>query len=195
MQYSVEFSMNYLTTITKQILLANKDGVSKVKLAKMIYFVHKGLVQKKLAKSEDLKFIRMPLGPVPVGFQELSKDSEIRISEENNALEFNKQLYTLDQADKSLLKNNYEVVESLVDGLKSLSTSTLVGHSHNEPSWKKLRNGTEYFLGSEDISRPLPKRSDKAVSNLEDQKLQSKLVSGLTDDIVEESSKLEYPKD
>lgn len=195
MHYSVEFSMNYLTTITKQILLANKDGISKVKLAKMIYFVHKGLVQKNLARSDDLKFIRMPLGPVPVGFKKLSDDSEIRISEENNALEFNKELYSLAQVDKSLMKNNYDVIESLVDDLKSLSTSTLVGYSHSEPSWKKFRNGTEYFLGSADISRPLPKHSDKAVSNLEDQKLQAKLVSGLTDDIVEESSKLEYPKD
>jgi len=45
-----------LNKLAKMLLQrAGKDGMSKVKLAKMLYFVHKGLCQSNLSSTQDMK--------------------------------------------------------------------------------------------------------------------------------------------
>lgn len=69
----------YLFQLAQQILVSSEKGLSKVKFAKIIYFVQKGLVQANISQKESLGFIRMPLGPVPFGFQEMTDLPNIMI--------------------------------------------------------------------------------------------------------------------
>jgi len=185
----------YLLQLAKQILSV-KNSLSKVYFAKLIYFVHKGLVQKGLSKKEDLKFIRMPLGPVPVGFRGIKKDSGIQIKEEDTGLIYNKQIYCLStKNDKDIKDERYDTVKIIVNNLSQLSTSELVEHSHNEPSWKGHENSEEYYLENNDLKRSLPQKERHAINpELDDQKLQALLLSGMMDEIVEDSTSLEYPQ-
>ena len=188
---------NYLKSIAFEVLKNCQDGLTKVKFAKIIYFVHKGLVSNKLSSAEDLKFIRMPLGPVPVGFMGLSKDPCFDVSKMTNVgLVYNSEVYKLkDDSGCSSDAKFSGMVKKLCDQLNKLSTSELVEKSHNEPSWINNINGAEYFVSNEDLAVHLPTDSESpSPSESEDnQKLQEKLVEGMLDDIVSGSTSLEYP--
>lgn len=186
----------YLTSLAKYLLsFEPKEGISKVRLAKLIYFAHKGLVQQGLSKIDELKFIRMPLGPVPLDFKALSGESSFATRQVATTLSYNKQVFMLN--DDFVVENDfrYEYVKNLYKQLRTLSTSTLVAESHKEPSWQKYHNGDEYFMEKDDVLLPLPLTTGAKVSQeVENQLLQARLVEGMLDDIVEESTLLEYPK-
>lgn len=187
---------NYLKCLAIEILKNCKEGLTKVKFAKIIYFVHKGLVSDGLAKPDDLKFIRMPLGPVPVGFMGLSKDPSFMVTKVNNAgLVYNSEIYNLNQSASCSTDAKFSgAVETLCNQLDRLTTSELVEKSHHEPSWIKNVNGEEYFVSNDDLAIPLPTNT-KSLDTVEDnQKLQEKLVEGMLDDIVSGSTSLEYPE-
>ena len=185
----------YLTSLAKYLLfLEPKDGISKVRLAKFIYFAHKGLVQQGLAKTDDLKFIRMPLGPVPFDFKELINDPSISTHQVATTLSYNKQVFVLKGKLSMNDKRRYVCVQAVYHQLCTIPTSTLVAESHNEPSWARHRNGDEYCLEEDDVARPLPSTTGARVSvDVDNQLLQARLVEGMLDDIVEESTLLEYP--
>lgn len=186
---------NYLKNIAFEILKNCQDGLTKVKFAKIIYFVHKGLVSKKLSSVEDLKFIRMPLGPVPVGFMGLSQDPCFAVSKiSNSGPVYNSEIYKLKDGSECFTDSKFSgVVKTLCDQLNKLTTSELVEKSHDEPSWINNINGAEYFVSSQDLAMPMPTDS-KTMTLIEDnQKLQEKLVEGMLDDIVSGSTSLEYP--
>ncbi len=186
---------NYLNLRANQVLYFEPDGLSKVRFAKILYFLHKGLVQKKLATIAQMRFIRMPLGPVPVGFKHLAKNPDFTISEISQSLSYNTELYTLKNGHRSLQNNDLKIVKEIVEALRSLATSFLVAESHKEPSWLNHSNGTEYELTLDDINRPLPKSNRSPISSeIDNQYLQARLVEGMLDDIVEESTSLEYPQ-
>lgn len=186
---------SYLHLLAKQVLYFEPNGISKVRLAKILYFTHKGLVQKNLERVDEQYFIRMPLGPVPVGFSDLSTYYDILVKEEEiSSLSYNRQVYQLKDYDKPKSHKNLHAVEKIVKQLRPFETSMLVTYSHNEPSWKERQNGEEYILSSADLQLSLP--SGKVISitsELDDQRLQAKLVEGMIDDIVDESTSLEYP--
>lgn len=188
----------YLSLLTKHVLRATPQGLSKVKLAKILYFTHKGLVKKKLSRVEELAFIRMPLGPVPVGFKEVV-DGDISVSTiHEEQLSYDRQLYSLKHDDFISSFNDAvsQEIESLVKGLNRITTSELVATSHKDPSWINHSNGEEYYLEESDlnIALPLP-RTDRTIidKELDSQHLQAKLMEGMLTDIVEESTSLEYP--
>ena len=185
---------NYLTTLAKYLLLQEpKQGISKVRLAKFIYFAHKTLVQQKLADISDLGFIRMPLGPVPQGFNELTDDSSITMGQEATGLSYNKQVFRYD-GSANTNDSTYRIVRNVYAQLHNLPTSVLVEASHKEPSWQNHVNGEEYFIAKEDLRIPLPTFQDSQMTQERDnQLLQARLVEGMLDDIVEESTRLEYP--
>lgn len=187
--------MNYFNKLSKYILYICPDGLTKVRFAKMIYLVHKALVQKNKFNPDELKFIRMPLGPVPYGFKNLVEDNDIVISEAYTALSYNRQTYKLKEGLALDKDSFYEDVKEAINNLKSFLTSQLVEYTHGEPSWLNHSNGKEYFITKEDLKRQLPKKG-KHLQNVvkEDQLLQAYLVDGMIDDIVEESTTLEYPK-
>jgi len=185
----------YLRKLAMEVLRNCPDGLSKVKFAKIIYFVHKGLVNSKLSSANDLKFIRMPLGPVPVGFMSLSDDSAFNVSNvANTGLVYNSQIYKI--KDGQNVSNNDDfsaTVKKLFGQLNKLTTSDLVEKSHQEPSWIEHPNGIEYFVSEADLAMPLPKGTDVTLGGDDDQRLQEKLVEGMLNDIVSGSTSLEYP--
>lgn len=184
--------MEYIQELATRILQAAPNGLSKVKFAKIIYFTHKMLVAQAMRKSNELKFIRMPLGPVPVGFMALG-DKNMHITKRANALSFDMQLYRFNGSD-TYHDAMQTLIQTMVTQLDAFSTGELVEESHKEPSWIKYPNGYEYMLTKEDLSRPLPKRTSIASdTTLSDQHLQAKLMEGMLDDIVDESTLLEYP--
>jgi hypothetical protein len=192
-----------LLSLAKEILQNSPEGISKVKFAKTIYFIFKGLVQEKLFSVEDLSFIRMPLGPVPNGFMALKNDSGLKVMEKNNgSLAYNSQVYFVsDKVNKSKLDDNQkDKIKQLTSQIEEFKTYELVGFSHQEPSWVEFPNGTTYFLSKSDLEIKVPKKSlitklfKKEENVNENGRLQEQLVEGMLSDIVEESTTLEYPE-
>ncbi len=184
---------NYLKSIAEQVLLT-LPGVSKVRFAKTIYYVHKALVTKNLANINDLEFIRMPLGPVPVGFMELGNESNINVTSEKGELEYNTQVYELKESLTKTSKEQREVISSVSRRLNKISTSVLVALSHKEPSWLEHNNGDKYFVSKADLKRVLRVPPSKKMDKSRDyQLLQARLLNGMLKEIVEESTSLEYP--
>jgi hypothetical protein len=181
----------YLFQLAQQILVSSEKGLSKVRFAKIIYFVQKGLVQANISQKESLGFIRMPLGPVPFGFQEMTDLPNIAIKIEPNSLTYNAEVYSVKNKNE-VATDNVEKVDSLYKRLQSFRTSDLVEYSHKEPSWLRNKNGVQYFLADDDLSIDLPKKS-KSNSVDEKQLLQAQLLNGMLTDIVDESTALEYP--
>jgi len=184
----------YLSSLAKYLLLQEpKQGISKVRLAKFIYFTHKALVQHELADISDLGFIRMPLGPVPQGFKELTNDSSITMDREATGLSYNKQVFRY-SGSVDVNDSVYRTVQEVYAQLNTLPTSALVEESHKEPSWLHHVNGDEYVITKEDLKLPLPaSHVSQMTQERDNQLLQARLVEGMLDDIVEESTRLEYP--
>lgn len=186
---------NYLRKLAIEVLKNCPEGLSKVKFAKIIYFIHKGLVNSKISSVKDLEFIRMPLGPVPVGFMGLSDDSAFSVSKITNVgLVYNSQVYKVKEDQSTSSDDQFsDAVKKLFAQLNKMTTSDLVEKSHQEPSWKEFVNGTKYFISNADLAVPLPKSSGELRGD-DDQRLQEKLVEGMIDDIVSGSTSLEYPE-
>lgn len=188
---------NYLNILAKEVLHTQPQGISKVRFAKIIYFVHKGLVQWNIATVEQLQFIRMPLGPVPVGFKELTDDVMIEVTEiKNSSLTYNAQTYKLRNNTIDIASKYESYIKQIVENLKPLQTSELIEISHKEPSWLHFQNGDEYYLSKEDLQQSLPTRKTTSdiSKEMDDQRIQARLVEGMLSDIVDESTSLEYPK-
>ena len=189
--------MYNLNSLAKYVLFVLVDGVSKVRFAKILYFTHKALVQNKFVEAKELRFIRMPLGPVPVGFMSLSQDVQISvISMANVSLSYDSQLYKLSGTpDLGLDDTVKNLITEVVPRLNELSTSVLVEESHKDPSWINFPNGKEYVLSNGDIDVPLPLKKKNIINKeMDNQYLQATLVEGLMEEIVDETTLLEYPK-
>jgi uncharacterized phage-associated protein len=185
----------YLHNLAKEILHNESNGLSKVRFVKTIYFVHKGLVKKELIQSDAMRFIRMPLGPVPVGFKELHADSGIIVKITTSSLSYNTETYLLKTYKEYFDRLHKEAISSLVDKLKNISTSELVEISHQEPSWFSNGNGSEFYISERDLKQDLPTKNAINTINpeIDEQRIQGYLVEGMLNDIVEESTLLEYP--
>lgn len=188
--------MEYLQLLSKEILKNVPEGLTKVKFAKVIYFTHKALVQKGLVKNDQLRFIRMPLGPVPCGFKDLIHDPSLTIEDiKKPQLSYDMQLYKLGKKDTT--KNELsDAVQEIVNKIKDFPTSYLVEQSHKDPSWIHHGNGEEYVIEKEDLTLTFPSASvSQPDTATEAMRLQAKLMEGMLDEIVEESTSLEYPKE
>lgn len=187
---------DYLQKIAYEVLYRQKDGVSKVRFAKILYFVHKGLILNKSISANEMKFIRMPLGPVPSGFKHLNKDPNIETYiSATSALLYDSQVYKLNNPSFRSSSKYGDEIKKILSLLENLPTSQLVAISHDEPSWKKYKNGDEYFIEQEDLDVPLPRvKANKLTKEIEEQKLQGHLMNGMIEDIVDESTSLEYLK-
>lgn len=184
---------NFLNELVLNILAVSPNGISKVKLAKIFYLTHKWLVKCNLANSNDWAYIRMPLGPVPVDFKSLVHNELIKINIEATLLSYNTEVYSLISQIPDGIRNFG--ADKVVNKLNKFSTSALVEYTHKEPSWMKYENGKEYLISDEDLRRQMPS-SVVAIDALEDnQHLQSHLIEGMIEDIVDVSTALEYPKD
>lgn len=183
-----------LNLLSKQILLVKSEGITKVRYAKMIYLIFKGLVQGNILSSNELKFIRMPLGPVPDGFMDLYLDKDIILSEAQTGLSYNKQIYSLKNTNIEPVSYFAEITK-IINKIDILSTSSLVEYTHSEPSWKTYPNGATYYIEDKDLARSLPHDGSKSPNDPErdNQLLQAYLIDGMIKEIVDESTALEYP--
>lgn len=182
----------YLHNLAIEILKLQPEQ-SKVKFAKLIYFVHKELVRNELVDTKDLSFIRMPLGPVPEGFMDLQNLKDVQVSVVSTALLYNSQVYRyVGSNETSLSKPIKSIVESTLNKLSRMSTADLVDLSHNEDSWKKFNNGDKYFINDKDLDTSIPSTISRPQAEI---KLQEKLIDGMMSDIVGSSTSLEYPQD
>ena len=184
---------NYLYNLAIEILKLY-PGQSKVKFAKLIYFLHKEVVRSGFVKTDELSFVRMPLGPVPVGFMNLQDQDGIEVSEIPTPLLYNSQVYNYSGSDKPELSDSViALVKNTLKPLVLMSTSNIVELSHQEDSWKKLINGAEFKISESDLETVIPMNVVSSEEN--DYSLQEKLVSGMLSDIVASSTSLEYPED
>lgn len=188
-----------LYQLAKLILTIETGGLSKVRFAKTVYFVHKELIRCGVLKPADLTYIRMPLGPVPEGFMELRENhSDIITVAQPTGLSYDASVYKL--AKRPILRwrkdEGYRAVESILETLQEFSTSKLVEISHEEPSWKRLKNGEKFTISPKDMEKNLPRMTTLGGlrnDGRENQSLQASLVSGMLKDIVDESTALEFP--
>lgn len=189
-----------LYKLAKLILTIERKGISKVRLAKTIYFVHKELIRSNAAKPSDLGYVRMPLGPVPDGFMQLTQQhSDIVTVLQPTGLSYNATVYKMKRLPIFKFKDGgYKTVEKILSGLRNVPTSKLVEISHEEPSWIYHENGERFHISKNDLAISFPQINNNNVrfdEAIEAQSLQASLVSGMLRDIVEESTALEFPDD
>lgn len=185
--------MNVTQKLIREILYLSKKPISKVRLAKVVYFSFKALVRGNFYSLNDLAFIRMPLGPVPINFNEaLSSDSDILVQLTDVGLTYNRTNYSLRKG--ASVKSKYlSYLDKVLQKLNEFPTSTLVEVSHKDYSWKEHLNGDEYFLLKKDL--PIEVSGIKVLTEaFDNQLIQSKLVRGMKTEIAQDNSSLEYPE-
>jgi hypothetical protein len=185
-----------MINLVKEILAIIGKPVPKVRLAKLVYFSFKELVIQGYATSNAIGFIRMPLGPVPIGFtEELSKDPDVEITDANIGLTYNRISYSVKNGYEIPLSVYSDFLKSKLSLLQKFHTSTLVEKSHQDHTWKNLSNGEEFYISTEDMIPVSDTELEKSMTDeMDDQFLQSKLLKGMKREIVLDSSALEYPQ-
>lgn len=194
-----------LYELAAAILLLHEQPISRVRFAKTIYFVHKELVKKGYMQPDDIVYLRMPLGPVPVGFMTLADEHpDIHIKHADDAkLSYETEEYSLAGQPDILIGGKddiLKIVQSAINSLSPHGTLELVETSHQDPSWLKNINGASFTISHEDLKNTLPKLNIKVFlrpkkkggpSN-EIGELQATLMRAMLNDIVKESTDLEH---
>lgn len=203
-----------LFSLARTILLVNHRPISKIRLGRVIYFVHKELIRKKLMRFEDITYLRSPLGPTPDGITSLTESRQI-VSQHNQSsnLSYTNEEFALNEGGKQsdheeqMLEQYQEVqrvIERTLIALSHYSTPELVEMSHHEPSWQNHLNGQSYFITPADLKitfpflsslRPLRIKIRFRSKPLQNKSgiMQANLLRGMISDIVKESTDLEYP--
>lgn len=201
--------------LARIILLLIGHPVSKVRLARLIYFVHKDLIRKKLLAPSSILYIRSPLGPIPDGYTTLALDNDDIITTRNTSthLSYAAEDYTVSERaieEESTLLEQYRDMLGVIEGtlkiLRPYKTPELVKISHQEPSWLAHHNGEIYEISPQDLKVTFPEQKplhlkinlipiiDKSKSELNKAgAMQAHLLRGMIADIVKESTDLEYP--
>lgn len=198
-----------LYDLASLILILNHGPISRVRFSRTIYFVHKELVRKKLMRIDDIAYLRLPLGPVPEGFMTLASDHPDIIIRPiaGSGLSYEAEEFTLpneqepanNSSDRAAEQQQIQrVIQRTLLALQSHPTSELVSASHDQ-SWTYHKNGERYFLTPADLKNTFPFLSItlrfrlKRPANNEIGLLQATLLRGMLNDIVRESTDLEYP--
>lgn len=201
-----------LYEISRSILLLNHAPISKIRLARMVYFVHKDLVRKKLMQIDEIAYIRSPLGPIPEGFLDLPKEHPGITSQRNPDanLSYANEEYTVPSGDAETESTNLEqyrdvlsAIERVLKALRGIPTPELIRASHRDPSWIAHDNGDIYNITAADLKNTFPFSTLPAIrikvhfsrSTPEIGAIQANLLRGMISDIVKESTDLEYPDD
>lgn len=194
-----------LQELARLILTVNARPLNRIRFAKTIYFVHKELIRKGIMHSEDIAYIRSPLGPVPEGFLALALSPYILLQKTNALLSFEAEEYLINphHTESGPPLASYTRLQPLVkktlDLLETHPTASLVEASH-DPSWLNHPNGARYFIKPTDLKNTFPYaqirikiRIKRKKPNNQTGALQANLLRGMLHDIVQESTDLEYP--
>lgn len=189
-----------LKQLTYLILSLNETPLTRIRLTKAIYFMHKDLVRKKIMKLQDITYIRLPLGPAPEGLPEVIQDNpHIIVDHIASGLLYENKTYTINQKYTDFTPETINSIKKLLRLLQSYRTTELVQASQ-DPSWLTHKNGERYTLTAADLKNNFPNNQlhlrirIKTTSN-EIGSLQATLIRGMIADIVKESTDLEYPDD
>lgn len=184
---------NMTLKLTKEILAVSAKPISKVRLAKLVYFSFKELVMAGYYQLDDMLFIRMPLGPVPLGFYKiLSNDTDIEVTTTDVGLSYNRENYSLKMGVN--IRSSYSpFLSQIVTQLDQYPTSSLVEISHSDASWLGNPNGKTYSIAKEDLTHFKGINMAKLTDEFDNQLIQSKLIKGMKEEIAKDSSALEYP--
>lgn len=198
-----------LSQLASLVLALYEKPINKVRFAKAIYFCHKELIRKQLMSSQDIAYLRLPLGPVPEGFLLLPSSLPYILVHHlpSEKLSYNTEGYSLSLDNiKDLLQERTaesQIIHQTLSFFDQYSTPGIVEASH-DPSWQKHRNGDTYHISTSDLKNPFPfppkfqikiqiKRPASSTNSNELGLLQANLVRGMLQDIVQESTDLEYP--
>ncbi len=199
------------------ILRINRTPISRVRFARIIYFVHKELIRKKFMTPEDIAYIRSPLGPIPEGFATLAENSlNIIVSHRDDPddLSYTAEEYAVRNhtdaeidAETTMLEQYRDILNTIENTLKTIrgyTTPELIQTCHREPSWLAHANGELYYITPEDLKKSLPTPNFSPIRikirlighpSSKKSAMQANLLRGMIADIVKESTDLEYPND
>lgn len=189
-----------LQQLAELVLQLNETPLTRIRLTKAIYFVHKELIRKKLMQPKDITYIRLPLGPAPDGLPEIILNHpEIIIQDMPANLLYENKTYILNKPETT---NNTraEVINAVQKTLRLLQgyrTPELVRASQ-DPSWTTHTNGDKYHITTTDLKNQFPNSGIRLKIHIktptnEIGALQATLLRGMLADIVKESTDLEYP--
>lgn len=194
-----------LQELARLILSINSGPLNRIRFAKTIYFVHKELIRKGIMRSEDVAYIRSPLGPVPDGFLTLSLSPYIILRKTNAPLSFDAEEYLLNPEQPetspplSIQVQSRPIIQKTLNLLNAHSTASLVEASH-DLSWQQHLNGERYYIIPTDLKNTFPFSQIRIKIRIKTKKpvnptgaLQANLLRGMIHDIVKESTDLEYP--
>lgn len=190
-----------LEQLTILVLSLSETPLTRIRLAKTLYFVHKELVHKKLMTFQDISYIRLPLGPAPEGLSGLlDAHPDILAQDSPVNLLYDNKTYTLKATEKS---PNFDpkiisYVQKILKLLDNYRTPELVHASQEDPSWLAHLNGERYQFTSADLKNPFPNPQLRLKIHIKTTPndigaLQATLLRGMLADIVKESTDLEYP--
>lgn len=197
-----------LNELSRAILSLSQTPISKIRFARIIYFIHKELIRKGFMKPDDIIYRRAPLGPVPEALPSLTLNTNhIILKQSDSPLSYANESYTIanntNEDQETLLLEQYRDILSVIDrtlqALAPYNTSELIEASH-DPSWQQHYNGSDYTITQADLKNNFPfnllhkPRPKKSPANDLGQ-IQANLLRGMLADIVKESTGLEYPDD
>lgn len=193
-----------LLQLANLILALNQQPIRRIRLAKLIYFAHKELIRKGIMQPSDIQYLRMPLGPAPIGLVSLTEDSNgeiYSIKIPSPLLTFESEEFGTHFAPQTAQQTSPKaslIIKKMLDALNKKPTSELVKLSQRDPSWRLHHNGEHYDITPSDLKNPLPRIQFKInivrhLSDNEAEAIQAALLRGMTPDIIEESTDLEYP--
>lgn len=144
------------------ILAITGQPIRRVRLAKAVYFTHKALIRHQLMQISDIKYIRLPLGPVPEGFLTLAADFPTIVAEKTDTIgdlyyesEFFSTVPEVPAFIATFDAKITDVIRQTLTLLNNFSTPELVKHSQ-DPSWLAHFNGEHYELTSLDLKNTFP---------------------------------------
>ncbi len=189
-----------LRQLTELVLQLNETPLTRIRLTKAIYFVHKELIRKKLMQPADITYIRLPLGPAPDGLPEIILNHpEIIIQDMPANPLYENKTYSLNKPETTS-NTRAEIINAVQKTLKLLQgyrTPELVRASQ-DPSWATHSNGDKYHITTADLKNQFPNSGIRLKIHIktptnEIGALQATLLRGMLADIVKESTDLEYP--
>ena len=201
-----------LYQLSRAILSLSPGPITKIRFARLIYFTHKELIRKGLMQITDIAYIRSPLGPVPEGLQKLAHTyDDIALQKSDSTLSYAAEEFVMKNSidEETNFLEQYRDVLKIIDRtlqeLKQHRTLELIEASH-DPSWHANFNGTRYYLTTADLKNTFPfakirlririkpePQAGTTASKSDLGRIQANLLRGMLNDIVKESTDLEYP--
>lgn len=128
------------------ILRFFKEGVTKTKLAKLLYLIDFSYYYDNLAPMSGVRYVRRDYGPVADIFFELTDDlfDKGKISVEPLDYAFMIKNSSIDHEDDLLSDGEKSLIDKICSFWKDKRTNEIVNFTHEQKPWKMCRDG-EYI--------------------------------------------------